>query len=234
MSYGRPCAGGCISAYSTAVSVVRPAQSLRFRTCFPRHPGHQTTNPAVLQVPVYEETLEDNGRFNEQPVLPFNAYGTIALARSEFEANDGSSQFFFLLKVPRAGRIFCMHNCAQGSQVVPGRVVSISVQHAEHMLSLRVSAVIPPTAQLQHMATQTCTADLQESELTPTGSNLLDGRFAVFAYVVDNADLLGELQASRSAFAQPVVGVPARAAQHPVLWTAAVCWQLTSQKSGRL
>jgi hypothetical protein len=37
----------------------------------------------------------------------------------------------------------------------------------------------------------------QESELTPTGSNLLDGRFAVFGYVVDNADLLGELQASR-------------------------------------
>lgn len=49
---------------------------------------------------MYEETLEDNGRFNEQPVLPFNAYGTIAMARSEFEANDGSSQIFFLLKVP--------------------------------------------------------------------------------------------------------------------------------------
>ncbi len=34
----------------------------------------------------------------------------------------------------------------------------------------------------------------QESELTPTGSNLLDGRFAVFGYVVDNAELLGDLQ----------------------------------------
>ena len=53
---------------------------------------------------MYEETLEDNGRFNEQPVLPFNAYGTIAMARSEFEANDGSSQIFFLLKVPSARR----------------------------------------------------------------------------------------------------------------------------------
>jgi cyclophilin family peptidyl-prolyl cis-trans isomerase len=98
--------------------------------------GQNRTVPFELmvqgdKVPVYEETLEDNGRFNEQPVLPFNAYGTIAMARSEFEANDGSSQIFFLLK---------------------------------------------------------------ESELTPTGSNLLDGRFAVFAYVVDNADLLGELQ----------------------------------------
>lgn len=48
---------------------------------------------------MYEENLEDNGRFNEQPVLPFNAYGTLAMARSEFESNDASSQFFFLLKV---------------------------------------------------------------------------------------------------------------------------------------
>ena len=35
---------------------------------------------------------------------------------------------------------------------------------------------------------------MQESELTPTGSNLLDGRFAVFGYVVDNATLLADLQ----------------------------------------
>lgn len=49
--------------------------------------------------PVYEENLEDIGRFNEQPVLPFNAYGTMALARSEFETNSGSSQIFWLLKV---------------------------------------------------------------------------------------------------------------------------------------
>lgn len=51
------------------------------------------------KVPVYEETLEDLGRFNEQPVLPFNAYGTLAVARAEFEPNSGSSQMFFLLKV---------------------------------------------------------------------------------------------------------------------------------------
>ena len=82
-------------------------------------------------VPVYEETLEDNGRFNEQPRLPFNAFGTVALARGEFEANSASSQIFFLLK---------------------------------------------------------------ESELTPTGSNLLDGRYAVLGYITDNAELLKEIQ----------------------------------------
>ena len=49
--------------------------------------------------PIYEETLEDVRRFNENPALPFNAFGTLALARAEFDANSGSSQVFFLLKV---------------------------------------------------------------------------------------------------------------------------------------
>jgi hypothetical protein len=53
------------------------------------------------KIPVYGETLEDNGRFNEDPAIPFNAYGTLALARAEFDANSGSSQIFFLLKVGR-------------------------------------------------------------------------------------------------------------------------------------
>ncbi|PSC68158.1 Peptidyl-prolyl cis-trans chloroplastic [Micractinium conductrix] len=83
------------------------------------------------KVPVYEETLEENGRFRESPVLPFNAYGTMAIAREEFNANSGSSQFFWLLK---------------------------------------------------------------ESELTPTGANLLDGRYAVFGYVTEGSSMLKEMQ----------------------------------------
>lgn len=81
----------------------------------------------MTQEPVYEITLEELGRANDMPALPFNAFGTMAVARAEFEANSGSSQMFFLLK---------------------------------------------------------------ESELTPTGSNLLDGRYAVFGYIVEGADLL--------------------------------------------
>ena len=42
----------------------------------------------------------------------------------------------------------------------------------------------------------------QESELTPTGSNLLDGRFAVFGYVVDNATLLADLQVTTTLLAR--------------------------------
>jgi hypothetical protein len=38
-------------------------------------------------VPIYDLNLEELGRFNEQPILPFNAYGTLAWARAEFDNN---------------------------------------------------------------------------------------------------------------------------------------------------
>lgn len=83
------------------------------------------------QKPLYGTTLEDAGRYLDQPVLPFSAYGTVALARPGDDPNGGSSQFFFLLFEP---------------------------------------------------------------ELTPAGSNLLDGRYSVFGYVVDGQDVLRELR----------------------------------------
>jgi peptidylprolyl isomerase len=82
--------------------------------------------------PTYEITLEDAGRYLEQPVLPFSAYGAMALARPGDDPNGGSSQFFFFLF---------------------------------------------------------------DSELTPAGANLLDGRYAIFGYVVDGKNVLGELKA---------------------------------------
>jgi peptidylprolyl isomerase len=81
--------------------------------------------------PVYESTLEDLGRYLDNPVLPFSAYGTVALARPGEEPNGGSSQFFFFLFEP---------------------------------------------------------------ELTPAGRNLLDGRYAVFGYVVSGQEVLGQLK----------------------------------------
>ena len=63
------------------------------------------------KVPIYEETLEDVRRFNENPALPFNAFGTLALARAEFDANSGSSQVFFLLKVSYQLLDILFHTC---------------------------------------------------------------------------------------------------------------------------
>uniref|UniRef100_A0A832H3W0 peptidylprolyl isomerase n=1 Tax=Oscillatoriales cyanobacterium SpSt-402 TaxID=2282168 RepID=A0A832H3W0_9CYAN len=51
-------------------------------------------------VPTYGITLEDAGRFREQPVLPFSAFGAMALARPGDDPNGGSSQFFFFLFEP--------------------------------------------------------------------------------------------------------------------------------------
>lgn len=81
--------------------------------------------------PTYEATFEDMGFFLDQPQLPFNAFGTTAMAREQFDPNSASSQFFILLK---------------------------------------------------------------ESELTPTGLNLLDGSFAVFGYVVEGEELLSDIK----------------------------------------
>ncbi|KAD3641062.1 hypothetical protein E3N88_30285 [Mikania micrantha] len=50
------------------------------------------------KTPVYGATLEDIGLYKAQTKLPFNAFGTMAMAREEFENNSASSQVFWLLK----------------------------------------------------------------------------------------------------------------------------------------
>lgn len=45
--------------------------------------------------PIYETTLEDAGIYLPNLALPFSAYGAVALARPDVDANGGSSQFFF-------------------------------------------------------------------------------------------------------------------------------------------
>ncbi|MBW4663129.1 MAG: peptidylprolyl isomerase [Chroococcus sp. CMT-3BRIN-NPC107] len=59
------------------------------------------------KTPTYGITLEDAGRYRDGVVLPFSAYGTLAMARPEGDPNGASSQFFFFLFEPEltpAGR----------------------------------------------------------------------------------------------------------------------------------
>eukprot|EP00246_Nothoceros_aenigmaticus_P011008 TRINITY_DN2822_c0_g1_i2.p1 TRINITY_DN2822_c0_g1~~TRINITY_DN2822_c0_g1_i2.p1 ORF type:complete len:220 (-),score=45.56 TRINITY_DN2822_c0_g1_i2:364-1023(-) len=98
--------------------------------------GKLRTIPLEIMVngdpgPIYGETLEELGRYKVQTVLPFNAFGTLAMARDEFENDSASSQVFWLLK---------------------------------------------------------------ESELTPSNSNILDGRYTVFGYITENEDALADLK----------------------------------------
>jgi peptidylprolyl isomerase len=94
------------------------------------------------EIPVYEVTLEDLGRYLDTPTLPFNAYGAIALARPADDPNGGSSQFFFFKF---------------------------------------------------------------DTELTPPGYNLMDGRYSVFGYLVDGKEVLEELTAGDKIISAKVV-----------------------------
>ena len=47
--------------------------------------------------PIYETTIEDEGRGGQASVLPFSSYGAMGWAREEYDPNSGSSQFFWLL-----------------------------------------------------------------------------------------------------------------------------------------
>ena len=95
--------------------------------------------------PIYGITLEDAGRYRDEPVLPFSAFGTVAMARSEAEADSASSQFFFFLFEP---------------------------------------------------------------ELTPAGLNLLDGRYAVFGYMIEGKEVLEQLkQGDKIVSAKVVKGI---------------------------
>ena len=80
---------------------------------------------------LYGVTSEDDGRGYAASVLPFQAFGTLGMARSEFEANSASSQFFWLLF---------------------------------------------------------------DSDLTPAGKNMLDGRYTSFGYTVEGADFLKDIK----------------------------------------
>jgi peptidylprolyl isomerase len=92
--------------------------------------------------PVYGVTLEELGRYLDRPVLPFNAYGALALARPANDPNGGSSQFFFFKF---------------------------------------------------------------DTELTPPGYNLMDGRYSVFGYVVKGKEVLEELTAEDKIISAKVV-----------------------------
>jgi cyclophilin family peptidyl-prolyl cis-trans isomerase len=83
------------------------------------------------KAPLYETTVEDEGRGGEATVLPFSSYGAMGWAREEYDVNSGSSQFFWLLF---------------------------------------------------------------DSDLTPAGKNVLDGRYPCFGYVVDGSDFLTDIK----------------------------------------
>ena len=95
------------------------------------------------QEPIYSFTLEEIGRFREQPVLPFSAYGTLGMARPEIENDGGSSQFFFFLFQPEltpAGLNLLDGRYTVFGYVVDGKNVLQKLGQGDKIISAKVVA----------------------------------------------------------------------------------------------
>jgi peptidylprolyl isomerase len=93
------------------------------------------------EAPTYGITLEDAGRYNDEPVLPFSAYGALAMARPETEPNGGSSQVFFFLFEPEltpAGRNLLDGRYSVFGYVTAGKDVLSEIKAEDRIESAKV------------------------------------------------------------------------------------------------
>ena len=94
------------------------------------------------EAPTYGITLEDAGRYRAQPVLPFSAYGAIAMGRPEFQPDGGSSQFFFFLFDPEltpAGLNLLDGRYSVFGYMTEGKEVLEKLRQGDKILSVKVT-----------------------------------------------------------------------------------------------
>ena len=92
--------------------------------------------------PMYGITLEEAGLYTEMPVLPFSAYGAVAMARPETEVNGGSSQFFFFLFEPEltpAGRNLLDGRYSVFGYVTEGKEILEKIKQGDKIESAKVT-----------------------------------------------------------------------------------------------
>ncbi|MEG3849840.1 peptidylprolyl isomerase [Microcoleus sp. herbarium19] len=91
--------------------------------------------------PVYGITLEDAGRYRDEPVLPFSAFGTVAMARTETDPDSASSQFFFFLFEPEltpAGLNLLDGRYAVFGYTIEGKEVLEQLKQGDKIVSAKV------------------------------------------------------------------------------------------------
>lgn len=91
--------------------------------------------------PVYGATLEQMGRYQDQPVLPFSANGAVAIARPSGDPNGGSSQFFFFkfdTELTPPGYNFMDGRYAIFGYTVQGDEILEDMQEGDKILSAHV------------------------------------------------------------------------------------------------
>jgi peptidylprolyl isomerase len=134
---------------------IRSEESYVLQTGDPAGPEVGFTDPATnkyrnvpLEVlvrgdkePTYSITLEDAGRYRDLPVLPFSAFGAVAMAREEAEPDSGSSQFFFFLFEPEltpAGLNLLDGRYAVFGYVTEGKEVLEQLKQGDKIVSAKV------------------------------------------------------------------------------------------------
>ncbi|MEE3719537.1 peptidylprolyl isomerase [Tumidithrix elongata RA019] len=108
--------------------------------------GKVRTVPLEIRVvnkkdPVYEHTFDELGLVGTLPVLPFSAYGTVAMAHPGSDPNGGSSQFFLYLfesDLTPAGLNLIDGNYTAFGYVTTGEEVLRKLKLGDKILSARV------------------------------------------------------------------------------------------------
>ncbi|NJM99462.1 MAG: peptidylprolyl isomerase [Phormidesmis sp. RL_2_1] len=93
------------------------------------------------RTPIYGYTLEEIGQYMDEPVLPFNSYGSLALARPSDDNNGGSSQFFFFLfeaELTPAGRNMLDGRYAVFGYTIEGKEVLRQLKAGDKIISAEV------------------------------------------------------------------------------------------------
>ncbi|MEL6350377.1 MAG: peptidylprolyl isomerase [Cyanobacteria bacterium J06627_28] len=91
--------------------------------------------------PIYGYTLEEIGQYMDEPILPFNSYGSLALARPSDDNNGGSSQFFFFLfeaELTPAGRNMLDGRYAVFGYTIDGKETLRTLSQEDKIISARV------------------------------------------------------------------------------------------------
>ena len=108
--------------------------------------GKNRTVPLEIRIPgqvapIYGSTLEELGYDRVLPVLPFSAYGTVAMARSSDDPNSGSSQFFIYLfesELTPAGLNLLDGNYTVFGYVTEGQDILYKLRLEDQVLSARL------------------------------------------------------------------------------------------------
>lgn len=110
--------------------------------------GKNRTVPMEISIPgqpmpIYGKTLAEAGYDRVLPKLPFSAYGTLAMAHSYDNPNDGSSQFFLYLfesDLTPAGLNLMDGNYSVFGYLVEGQEVLRSLRLGDKILSAKLIA----------------------------------------------------------------------------------------------